>query len=540
MDFCFIHVHSTRITLVLLFTLILLWDAVILVSQFSIDRPPVNKTASSRTILSFPISPPQEGTSRWNGAQLDDFLQTAGRKVRNLTVSVKDLLYLVPKPTLQDAEIYNLEAWLRLRQTILAVQPPSDPKKKLRICSYGSSSTAGAGLSHARYRWDHQFVAQLRATSSRPLREMRVVNRGHGARDTLHATFLMHSFVPANIDIIIWEFAMNDQWEARSCEDMNSAVIIWLDQIQRRWKSPPLVIFMYIWDAFVANREDKFILDTAFRCHNRLAANYDFVVGAVNLASYVRNLGLGFDTILHHFFYDSHHPNAWGHWMLGMLLWDLTTDTSRSPIVKPNDAPPPKPFFNCSDDTTEGKKRVTEILDNKYAFASWTEEQPRNPYNHRNFMGGMLYPKLITHAKNVSDSLLLTGKASAARADRKFSRVLPCCSSQGQLRFDLHYVMNKSTSAIQVDIPGLGSSEDYSQKLHMTLWDSNGMSVVDYQNLTAIIYGVRECHISKAGINIWLLLPHEAQLSQLLFCNQDPTCGQEDGTILSLMHVVLY
>jgi hypothetical protein len=498
---------------------------------------------------------------RWNATQLQQYLQNSSHYDPQNS-SLPELLRLVPKPSTNsdDVHIYHVHAWDRLRNLLIA--PRTIP---VRLCSVGGSSTAGGGNIPSTQKWDARFLEMLQVTgiSSQPLTSVQVINRAHGSRGSVHAAFVMHSIVPADVDIIIWEFSINDG-HPKGCQEINNGIILWLDQIQRMWpQQPPLVILTYLWDPNVALSPDRTLHDTVFQCHAHLAAAYDFVVGSVHLGSYIRNLQLHFNS-LRLFLADDHHPNAWGHWFLAYLLWDLVTDTTRRPLQETTtnttsldilNGTSPQANFDCNI-VPSTKKRVKELLDTKSAFASWTAEVPRNEEDG-DFNTGML-TAYLTHVNDTTIrdhhnvSYVISGKSSSWRNDRKRSVVLPCCSSSERLSMDLTSAIpdhsSWTTSAIQVYVPDVSNVKGMARSVSIDLVHSNGTTIIHTGNddsstlsSTWISFDSNECRVGHWFLNTWLVL-HDPQpsLARLDFCNPRVRCGRENVFQVTMMHVVLY
>lgn len=391
-------------------------------------------------------------------------------------------------------------------------------------------------------------MLQYTGISSNPVTAVQVVNRAHGARGSVHAAFVMHSIVPADVDIIVWEFSVNDG-HSKGCQEVNNGIIIWLDQIQRMWPdNPPLVILAYLWDPNVGGRYHRFIYDSVFQCHGHLAAAYDFVVGSVHLGSYVRNLQPDVDSV-RPFLADNHHPNALGHWFLAFLLSDLTTDTTRSPMetnkLYDHNGTLPGPNWNCSVLPSE-KKLVKDLLDTQDAFASWTAEVPRNEEDG-DFNQGMLIPHIsnVNHAtlKHHNLSFVSMGKSSKWRMDRKRSVVLPCCSSEERLSFDDPSVVvhSQKISAVQIYAPDLRTEEDLANSISVKFLASHPTSSLGNVEPSWVTFASGECRLGYWFLNTWLVFQEPLQaISRLALCNSRPTCGDKNVPPVTIMHVVLY
>jgi hypothetical protein len=159
-----------------------------------------------------------------------------------------------------------------------------------------------------------------------------IIERGHGTRNSLHSSMLSASYFTPNIDILIWEFAINDAGyrikdKTRRFREVKNQLIFWLEQVSRMKPRPPLVVLAYLWNTpFTLNNGT---VPSLFHYHQRVAAEYDFVVGHVNLASYIEELSYGEELSKKFFLADQHHPSRMGHAVLAHLLLDLVVDEKR-------------------------------------------------------------------------------------------------------------------------------------------------------------------------------------------------------------------
>ena len=222
------------------------------------------------------------------------------------------------------------------------------------------------------------------------------------------------------------------------------------------------------------------------------------------------------------------------------MIWDLTTDSNRRPILQQN-ATVPQLDWNCTSTPSE-KQRVNELLNTKYAFASWTGEQPKNVVD---FNVGMLSPQFLevnssfTNDNNMT--FLLSGKASEVRKDRKLSLILPCCSTAERVLFDLSVLNDTLTSAIQIYAPDITTTRQLWRSIHLDLIDPSGaMAAANKTSVQWVTFGSNECRVGHWFLNTWLVLSQATTISQIRMCDIKLTCGQENSTAVSLMHVVLF
>ena len=535
------------------------------------------------TVHAAPVPVPT-GRTRWNATQLRHVLEQSTTTDKN-TYSVKDLLELAPQPNGNDVEIYNVEAWHRLRR-LLGLEQESKATSTITLCSLGGSATAGAGDIEAVYRWDSTFVEMLKVTQ--PSLDIKVMNRGHGWRASIHSALLLQSFVPPETDILLWEFAMNDV-HSKGCEEINSGIRFWLDQVAHQFSPPPLVLLAYLWNV---NDSNDPLSSLVYQCHNRIAAKYDFVVGSVNLHSYFdKDPTVTWDThaMQKYVLLDRSHPGWWGHQLLGFLLWDLVTNDARKTVERNGSTldQATQATFSCPANSP-AKKKILDILQTKPILASWTSELPHN----ENYTRGMMEPQLFTkpddanmdHIKQGTNNMtyVLHGKTSDARQDRKLALVLPCCDSGNRIGFDLLQPLTNGTthrrleerqgtiSAILLHAPeavkkmnGKGAFQLdkglVTRKIQVEVWEeegANGTPIVLHSrkgkgntNTTSMMdaewvtFETEDCLLGDVSINPWLVLPDDMRLSRIAMCNMDPKCGQADkkknDNPISLMHVVL-
>lgn len=434
----------------------------------------------------------------WNSTQLLNWLNQKSGATQSSHVHPYYWMKLLeegPIPADDTVQIYNLDAWHRLRTLLLGIDPPgirqqgddeltsnstiplpSPPPRSVVLCSNGGSATAGGGDIRNSSRWDVVFDSMIQFTREQHLLEsdparapavtLKLVNRAHGFRGSLHSAFLMHSFLPMETNILIWEFSINDVF-GTDCAEINNTFVSWLNQVARYFSPPPLVIVAYIWSrGFPRSPTHDQVADVVWKCHQHLASQYDFVVGSVSLSSYLNHLNVSFPTLRQSFVADKHHPNRMGHLILAYLLWDLVTNKERTKALASVGSIAIKTFaagtrlasfpnFTCHR-TPEAKNKVVTLLNEKYAVASWTIDEPRNLQHQI----GMIYPQLVNisqssnklgpYSMNTTDptsttrqmSPMLQGRASELRSDRQYALPLPCCSTGERLSFDLLSLFN--------------------------------------------------------------------------------------------------
>lgn len=207
--------------------------------------------------------------------------------------------------------------------------------------------------------------------------------------------------------------------ESKRAHEERNGFIFWLDRIAEIKPKPPKVILAYLWKTPFLMNEDG-VINPVFEHHDRLAAAYDFVVGHVNLASYMKEMKLDFGQAHQAFLADHHHPNPLGHAVLANLLLDFLRDETRVPkerlLAK-------KYTFEWACGNETGQKQLIQRLvqrrphSSPLPVASFTNEHPKNPNTDR--------PGMVSPTKEM-DTVLL-GKVAPHRDDRQLSVPLPCC-----------------------------------------------------------------------------------------------------------------
>jgi len=125
-------------------------------------------------------------------------------------------------------------------------------------------------------------------------------------------------FVPGT-DILIWEFAINDCAKTKTFDnktaeiEMRNILLTWLEQVSRIQPKPPIVILAYLWSNQFRIDSDSQVYNLAFDTQIEVAKEFDFVVGHINMASYLKELDFGPESGRWFFVADANHPTAFGH-----------------------------------------------------------------------------------------------------------------------------------------------------------------------------------------------------------------------------------
>jgi hypothetical protein len=411
-----------------------------------------------------------------------------------------------PPPTWRSTiDIYNERAWEDLLQ--LVHNDEGGNSSSWSMVPNGGSSTAGAGgvAEHERFAnrfssYLQQWTTGLLDPTSKAAANVTIVQRGHGTRHSLHSALFMDFYIPPHADVVLWEFAINDYWynldnETGVLEARNS-FIYWLDAMAARKPKPPLVILTYLWKTHYTIINGK-VDNPVFTAHGRLAVDYPFVVGHANLASYIDEVQLEHNVDLNHsLLADFHHPNPLGHAVLGYLLLDMVTDTSRVPINIMDDDD--KKRTNCEEDemvmvvvqnntgrkpqqddptaattttnsTTTGPPRSSSYSSFQWAcgndtddklflmkrivpsvghsprpIAAFTNELPKNDPS-----SSVVTPGMLSVTPDYDGETVTLGKVDPIRQDRQESYPVPCCNhARRRTGDDEHHRRNNNSSTI--------------------------------------------------------------------------------------------
>jgi hypothetical protein len=400
-----------------------------------------------------------------NNVSLPSTLTALGASVEHL--GLQELFDVFPSPIQPEIiQIYNQTTYQDLVGSLVAV---GNKNSTVAICANGGSVSAGGGgiaLSGryfsilARYLRDvinhNEKTPEARA---RARRGITVINRAHGTRHSLHTAVFAPSHLPYNTDLLLWEFSINDFGyhipEATRVEQERSILLAWLREVEKIKPQPPKVILIYLWRASFSLRSDQRVNNPVFASHEDLARQFDFVVGHVNLGSYLDEQGpLYFDTLKRVFLADLHHPNHAGHSAIAFLLmnllrgtgaWSSNNNTNSIEIRKPKNTllslsshPHDEEIeaydWRCGNETKE-KRFLQSRIESwpqsggagstsgwRSPLGAMTLEEPQNEPGSR--------PRqLILDSAGPNVTLTILGKQDPLRNDRQVSIAMECCRS---------------------------------------------------------------------------------------------------------------
>jgi len=456
----------------------------------------------------------------WNSSTKEPYVNKVSKQTSAVPLKAVDLLQVIQNRSIPEQElpdlfpasegvfaVYSQQHLLELRETL--------SREHVSICANGGSSTAGAKIGKEGRRYFQEFERRVVFEHHNSIQ---LIDRGHGSRNSFHSAQLAHSFFPEDMDVLIWEFAMNDvprsmegngDDKVKIATEERNQLILWLQQVGRRPK-PPLVIFVYLWKA-PFTMHDGIVINPIFDDVNGLAAEYDFCVGHVNVPRFIEELEWGYNISKKYMIADQNHPSALLHRIIGKLLYDFVH--LNHPETK-YQIPATKTKYKwlCGNETKQ-QRLVQELIENHYSKASFTHELPQNS----NMTEGMLKP--IHEA-----SSQIFGKQDPNRIDRQRGLSLPCCN--GTLSFRVSAVLK----GIQVNIvPRL-----------------EGLRVfMDDANVTDNLISAEEnwdCLLSGSNANKmilfknWVVLEESRKVETISFC----TVNCNDPGRLALVSMAVY
>jgi lysophospholipase L1-like esterase len=341
----------------------------------------------------------------------------------NLSLRSKAMLF--PAPDLKNGRIialYNPESSKKL---VAWKEKMSKGQKSVIVMNGGSSSAYVPGG-----KPEDRFFLQLVNRYIRPKYNgtIEVVDRAHGARNSAHSAHLITSFFPDQVDLVLWEFSINDGFFPY---DVRNQFILWLRNVAARQKTPPLVILVFLWTSPFKTEMSGKIFSRTFSQHSFLGAEYDFVLGHINLAAYFDSLGWGYEVTKQAFLADKHHPNALAHQILAKLLWHFISKAPQGyrPYLKRVPRRMTGLKWTCKTNTMN-KRTLKRFFDQSkgIARASYTADFPRNKDGSS--------PLILAPLSKTNLTTLSFGRSVETRIDRQHGIVVPCCKTSS-LEFDV-------------------------------------------------------------------------------------------------------
>lgn len=327
------------------------------------------------------------------------------------------------------ASVYSLKALSQLEALKLKLKLG----KPVTLVVNGGSASAGSPNVAYNDRYFVQFVNRMTKSDTFSRANVTIMDRAHGSRNTMHSAHLIPSFMPEKVDILIWEFAINDgQKEA----DVRNALILWLRNIEVHISPPPLIILVYLWKSAFQETSMGKIACRTFDQHRSLGAEYDFVLGHVNMAAYLTSLQWDFRDLKAAFVADIHHPTALFHHVMAKHLWQFFSSASEQAPKKSQGTALERSQnqtdldWICGTNTPE-QRQIHELyaVTKGIARGSYVGSMPRNPNSW--IRSGMLVPESTKPLE-----FKQFGVQIALRYDRQMGIVLPCCNSSNLVEFD--------------------------------------------------------------------------------------------------------
>jgi len=461
-----------------------------------------------------------------------------------LTLDAQELFDSFPPPVRTDTiQIYNKEAYHELIKMV------SSKKSNIHICANGGSSTAGGGKVpklHRYYTKFAKYIQQLNLNAGGG--KVNIIERGHGTRHSLHSAVFASNFLPPNTDLLLWEFSINDYAygdympEESHIQQERSMLIAWLREVEQMRPRPPKVILIYLWKTpFELNEEEK-INNPVYDAHAKLAKEFDFVVGHVNLASYFDEPSMPrVEDLQRLFLSDPHHPSSAGHLAVTFLLLNLLRGkgewSSSKGIVQPKLGKVEKYKWCCGTETKEKRFIQSRIVAGDDASSGWrsplgtvTLEEPQNKV-----VSGSR--QLVFDPKS-SDGMKILGKQDPLRKDRQGSVSLACCTGNSNINFTTVGVPENTEPMQNVQAMFLGFGLGMSDIIDLKVFiesdskDVNGKLIRDLHDWPCF-WAWRDIYDS-----LWFAFSEEQpKISTMQICVENEQCednGQSDVMLISM------
>jgi hypothetical protein len=428
----------------------------------------------------------------------------------SLSPSYKARLFPITNP--QDSRVtavYNAEALNKLNR----IKEKIKQGEKITLVMNGGSSSAFVPNGTPDDRFYLRFVNDY--LKSELNAKVNIIDRAHGSRNSAHSAHLMTSFLPhQEVDILLWEFSINDGTQA---DDVRNAFILWLRNVASRSTSPPLVILVYLWKSpFSVDKNGKVYCRT-FEQHDMIGAEYDFVLGHVNVAAYLDSLRWDAHDLKAAFLADAHHPNALTHHIVAKLLSHLVSKASESftPIRKHVPANKTDIKWVCGNETKDKKLLESFFNETKgIAKASFTADFPRNEEGTNPFM---LVPQYNNSFKYMS-----FGKVNDQRSDRQNGLIIPCCQSNSFVEFNLTNI--QQPKAIMVSLRCDDKRKEWLRIRKNGQFLDSKPNLIRPWNWKCLLggYNMNIGELPSLDVDFWF---PESTLNQIGFCDSkcDPT-----------------
>lgn len=453
-----------------------------------------------------------------------------------------NLFDILPEPQERDTlQVYNITTHQELVKSLHS-------KANLTICVSGGSSSAGAGGVRLEDRYFSKYYNYQKVILNSHTDDSKLVDRSHGNRDSLHSAIFADNFFPQEADLLLWEFAINDgeHLDSNDPGQVEQSLVAWLQQVQRMGPDPPKVILIYLWPAFRLD-DSKAVTNPVFAGHDRIAAKFEFVVGHVNLISYIHELRFPEweDTQLL-YSTDWMHVNEKGHLIVAFLLLDLVhgtkhleQNTTAANSSRVNQDPSQMPIYSwqCGNETADKRlveSRISEVRNGTSRFrsplASWTLEVPQNAQSKLDVLTPF--------------DLHILGKQDPSRHDRQGSVMLPCCSP-GNLSSVVIIGLTDTSNPLQnarTIFFGFGRIRPF-DKLQIYV-DTKAPKTADVGKLIPMDDRndrwpcVWNFHFYHA---YWFLLEHgQEELSTISLCVESNQCMESQSSDMMLVSLAIY
>jgi lysophospholipase L1-like esterase len=508
-------------------------------------------------------------------------LTALGSNVQHL--GLQELFGLFPRPIQPEIlQIYNQTTYQDLVQSLVDVK--NNKNSTFTICANGGSVSAGGGgiaLPGRYFSILARYLSDVMDDSGNTLHTPGVVvlNRAHGTRNSLHSAVFAPYNLPYDTDLLLWEFAINDFGyhisDETRVQQVQSILLAWLREVEQLKPRPPKVILIYLWKRPFSpvNNETQRIDSPVFALHEQLARRFDFVVGHVNLASYLDELlnPPDFFSLKQAFLADRSHPNQAGHSAIAFLLMHLlrgtgvgsntpsnanSIDTSAS-FPHSHDDEIEAYNWHCGNETTQKRFLQSRIVSQPQSSGGGADDSTsgwRSPLGTmtlevpQNEQGSQPRQLILDNSTGSNATITILGKQDPLRIDRQRSVAMECCSfsSNDEKAQDAFTTIRLANSTeipmrgVQAIFFGFGTGVAKVDDIKVYL---NGEPTVTAATLLQVVPEEWPCFWSWEDLYspFWLILSEEQpSVSSMSFCVENSQCRRERPSDALLLSMAVY
>ncbi|KAL3939567.1 MAG: hypothetical protein SGBAC_005735 [Bacillariaceae sp.] len=356
------------------------------------------------------------------------------------SANLNDLFAAFPRPEWQNSTaVYNQDAYDSLISKLVKSHQHG---RNFTIVASGGSTTCGAAKDQPAIPQNERYYSKfagyvnelLSVNSEENTRHtVQWIGQGHGARTSLHTSIFFDNFIPVNSDLLLWEFSINDAIDWFGDPDLfrqslQSDLLVWLEEVNRM-KQPAKVMLIYYWNTpYHRDELTNEIVGRAFEAHATIAREYDFVVGHINVGSFIDEVNFPGCSVWETcpLLNDKHHASRLGHVLTAYLLLNMMNPSKEYllPSVS-EDALVRESTYNW---TCGVETNAKQILKNAITNPTQGWKSPLGAFTLDLPAIDQMTPRRMTAGSGLGE-IELVDKADPIRQDRKRSTALDYCSN---------------------------------------------------------------------------------------------------------------